>query len=354
MKVLRIADNPLINTECWTYYRFAILQTSPYFRQWLLGHMNLYMYDNCKALFGEAGDIYPLTYYSSILKIEECSIFNQKPALIIDIIKYFLDSEKYVILYVNQNRILNPSEESVWLHEILIHGYDNNSKAFWVSVLRNGHFKSESIPFDVIQMAYQDIYEYFLKDSTLLFERRRFFYGITIISLQPEYINHNSNYEFVVKLSKELHGEIANRQELDDEGEVSQKGITYEGLFILSLLSKKCKEAKENPTAMNDLCTHTSCFLKLCEYQKLILIGMEYFVESNTFLTGKLCDVISEYAMCCETLNKVNLMYRKFQISSDSQILDRIANELDAVEKKERKVINDFISIAKAECSRSP
>ncbi len=30
-KILKISDKTIINSECWTYYKFAIMQTSNYF-----------------------------------------------------------------------------------------------------------------------------------------------------------------------------------------------------------------------------------------------------------------------------------------------------------------------------------
>lgn len=46
MKILDVCSNPLITSECWTYYKFAVMQTSDYFDVWLTNHMDLYIDQN--------------------------------------------------------------------------------------------------------------------------------------------------------------------------------------------------------------------------------------------------------------------------------------------------------------------
>lgn len=75
-KILNISNDLLINSECWTYYKFAIIQTSDYFETWLTNHMDLYIDQNANAIFGNDGMMYPLSYYSDILNIGEKHILD--------------------------------------------------------------------------------------------------------------------------------------------------------------------------------------------------------------------------------------------------------------------------------------
>ena len=41
-KILKVEKNPLILSECWTYYKFSIIQTMPNFYPWLTNHIKVY------------------------------------------------------------------------------------------------------------------------------------------------------------------------------------------------------------------------------------------------------------------------------------------------------------------------
>ena len=65
-KRLEIAKDVMITSECWSYDKFAIMQTSPRFDVWLASHMNIYMEENGGVVFGTPGQLYPMSYFSDL------------------------------------------------------------------------------------------------------------------------------------------------------------------------------------------------------------------------------------------------------------------------------------------------
>ena len=61
-KILNISNDTLVNSECWTYYKFAIMQNSKSFDVWLTNHMELYIEQNGNAVFGYDGMMYPVLW----------------------------------------------------------------------------------------------------------------------------------------------------------------------------------------------------------------------------------------------------------------------------------------------------
>ena len=66
LRKLQLSKEVFINSECWTYYKFAVMQTSDYFETWLTNHMELYIDQNDSAVLGNDGMMYPLSYYGEI------------------------------------------------------------------------------------------------------------------------------------------------------------------------------------------------------------------------------------------------------------------------------------------------
>ena len=51
-KTLPIELKPLVTSECWNYYKFAIMQTMPEFDVWLASHPQLYISQNGIVYYG--------------------------------------------------------------------------------------------------------------------------------------------------------------------------------------------------------------------------------------------------------------------------------------------------------------
>ena len=213
-KILEISKDVIINSECWTYYKFAVMQTSTFFDVWLTNHMELYIDQNGNAIFGNDGMMYPLSYYGDLLNIKEENLLDIPAEQVVGFLIKQINSGNYVILDLNYKRILFPDTDEFHLHETLVYGYDLENKEFIVPIIKNGAFRESRVSFEVLVKSYQECFNYYQKDSNRLFDRRLWFLGITIIKLKNDYDNAN-NTNFADYLYSDL--ELCNFDDLKDD-----------------------------------------------------------------------------------------------------------------------------------------
>ena len=63
-------------TECWTFEKLAVIQSSPLADDWLASHLSLYMDAEFSCYFGDGESYYDPAYYRDILRIEELPLFR--------------------------------------------------------------------------------------------------------------------------------------------------------------------------------------------------------------------------------------------------------------------------------------
>ena len=79
IKELPIVIDTDVMSECWTYCKMAVIQTSPHYMEWLSSHMNIFMKDYLRANFGMNGERHPMNYFNDILAIHEKDIQTLNP-----------------------------------------------------------------------------------------------------------------------------------------------------------------------------------------------------------------------------------------------------------------------------------
>ena len=103
MKKLKVAQDALVTSECWTYYKLAVAQTSPKFNEWLATHLQVFTYSYGDTVFGECGKMYPISYFSDILDIKEIDVFDVSQENIIDFIIEQIDNGFYPVIDLDFN-----------------------------------------------------------------------------------------------------------------------------------------------------------------------------------------------------------------------------------------------------------
>ena len=81
---LPIKIRPVITSECWTYYKLAIMQTSPEFVPWTVNHMRMYTEFTAHSAYGDDGTIYTLEHFNDFLEIEDGNLMSVGENDIID------------------------------------------------------------------------------------------------------------------------------------------------------------------------------------------------------------------------------------------------------------------------------
>lgn len=344
LRKLQLSKEVFINSECWTYYKFAIMQTSDYFETWLTNHMELYIDQNANAIFGNDGMMYPLSYYSDILNIGEKHILDVPVENIIGFLIEQIDSGNYVILDLNYKRILFPDTDEFQLHETLVYGYDLEKKEFIVPIMKKGVFKENKVSFDVLVKSYQESFDYYQNDINRLFNRRLWFLGITIINLKNDCDNSNKFYDLIKKMNIHLEGRIyTKRNRTSGQGD---KGYTYyTGVSCLSYLINLIEGCLENCSIKNDAIAekYRKACLKIFESQKMILhlLKWAYFnLEVNDVDANLL---IKEYEHCCSKTNAAVLLFYKYRTLKELNIINRILKNLKNSLEIEIKILPDIM-----------
>lgn len=327
---LPIVLKPDITSECWTYYKFAIMQTSEFYSEWLLSHIQLVTYSNGRCIFGNDDQFYPLSYFNEILDIEDGHLNNIPPEKIVTYLKKMIFSRKYVILDLNFFKVYNIDKEGFHLHETLIYGYDDEEEIFFTTLTCKEGMVEAKISFKTIEKAYQDVYEFYQKDLSRFFNRKLYFFGITLISLKSLYSNANKDYDFIKKLNKSLDKKVykrANGSTKKNECEYTLSVCRYR--YILKMLNQLLENNQNEKEAYKSL-------LKIYEYHSVNISAMSTFFEKEH-------EILSSYIEYCNKCYVILQKFSKYILTHNVELLKTIINDVRRLESEEIAVIQSCI-----------
>lgn len=89
-------------TECWTFEKLAVIQSSPLADDWLASHLSLYMDAEFSCYFGDGESYYDPAYYRDILRIEELPLFPLSEEETLSLIRQNLREGRYVMVMLHQ------------------------------------------------------------------------------------------------------------------------------------------------------------------------------------------------------------------------------------------------------------
>ena len=340
-KVLPINMKPYITSECWTYYKFSILQTNKTHRAWLMNFMKVWTDEKGISFFGSPSERNQQSYYRDILDIKDGKLPLCSAESIVEYLINEIDLGCYIILDVNLKKILRSAKEFD-LHEILIYGYDIKEKCFYSPLLTNGIFSETLIKFEVLQDAYADVFKYYKEDPNNIFWRRYWTYGIMLLKPKNYIPKTDYYFDFIREIREEKTGCIYQKKDLDNNLDITNEVTWITGIATLVLLNKLFCEAYQNKDYLYEhiLDWGKTC-LKLCEHQNINLISMKTF-EKDFNAEKDLNDIINEYGQCCEEMRRIHLLYLKSSCTGNGDLLLRIADKLFCLYEREKDVLNRF------------
>ena len=336
-KVLNVEKNSLITSECFTFYKFAIMQTMPNFDLWLASHMHIFVDHEIDANFGIHGLLYPLSYYMDMLEFTDAGILSVSEKDIVQFLIDHIDQDEYVIVDLNFEKLYDINSNSTYIHETMIYGYDTERKEVMTFLLENGTFHERRIKFENLLAAYKDAYDLNWENEKSIFDKRRFFYGLTIVKPRDTYKNTNVYYEFIIKLRDEIEGKIFCRQICAGSLEKLEKTYTYyTGLSGMLYLAKWLQEKKESIYHPKRAC------LGLYENQRIILRSMRWIINEIDAGNELLIQSVSDYEECCDRMYMNVLALYKFDYVEDDKILLRVAESLKQLYEQEKGILSKF------------
>lgn len=344
-KKLPIIIKPMITSECWTYYKMAIIQTIPNYEIWLANRFQIYTNEYNDSNFGENGKIYPLSYFSDILEIHDEKILTIPSNKIIEFIVNKIDQGTYLVIDTNLCKLHNIPNSPLKFHETLVYGYDTEKEELLVTLLINHTFHEVNITFQAFQDSYSDILNYYLRNKDRIFTRRKYYHGVTSLKPKLKYTNDNACYDFINKLHSELSG-IFYTEQISTSALNSNQIYTYHtGLSCILLLSNNMHDIIDQPDDIKLKKYRSSC-LKICENHHLILHSLNWYI--NTFVKNveefKL--LIDEYEHCCSSLFNCVLLFYKYECSPNKNTLITIEHALSEVYHALKQLLTQIIPLA--------
>lgn len=328
-KVLKIKKKPFITSECWSFYRLAILQTSIYADAWLSSHMDIFFIENqfC-AVFGDySGRNYGIDYFNDILKYEKIEMKNYSYIEFCNMLFCEINSNNYVVLDLNFSYLSCDREDKFKLHENLIYGYDKQKEIFYSFTLKsNGEFVDVELGFDEVYKSYNSIYRYYrdVENGRQRIDRMYNNYGITRIKICETYDDTKDSHLFIEKIKRELNGSFVVKKyytlDKDNILEEVDNGI-YTGTACLMGLKKKMKQiANVGLDKTIDLKHYINSLKKLDEHRKILLNSMNWFYNKNALNypeRNHLKTIINEYEQCTEKFEKLRIELMKIGLKNE-------------------------------------
>ncbi len=344
MTKLEIAKDVMITSECWSYDKFAILQTSPYFDLWLTNHMNIYMETKGGVVFGSPGQIYPLSYFNDILDISEIDIFKVEKNVVVDLLVNQIDQGYYVVLEMNSRKIFDPKTEEFLLHESLIYGYDEKKQIFFAVNLDNSGSKETQISYNRVREAYADARDFFLKDYRRRYWMRKTFFEITRIRLKDNYRNENAFYDCLKKIQNYIDISVYKEEKLTEDFQLEDVTIWYLGSACSIALADSIKDGiVDIESANRDYKFTYLSAVKIHENRSLLLHSMKWMVQELHVNNPLILRSLEQYQGSCSKMQIIIGMMQKFRFTQDVKLLQRAGEKLKFIYTDDQKILRDFV-----------
>lgn len=315
---LPIKTNASITSECWTYYKLSIIETSPNADAWLASHFLLYFDNNFNAFLGENNSIYNLDYYNDILEYEEIPIERIDPENIIKIIIDEIRLGNYIVVYL-------PHPRST-IHEIVIHGYDVYNELFFYNYLVNGKFTEISMSFTDFKREHDKVYSFFKKNPFSRVVTSWYFFPVTRLRLK-EYKDDMSILKAIRKLRNESNGKKIRVSNVN--GEDSNDNVSYTGLGCLVgfeyRLGKYIQDKRFiKGTVFSDLSWRlVNTLFKFFEYYTNIYNTMRW-ISNELDNANELESIIGQYKYILTEFNGIYMNAIKFSQTENWEVFYKL------------------------------
>ena len=329
-------------TECWTYNRLTIVKNSPYYRDWIASHYNLYVDTKLyNFTFGENNKISP-SYYEEILLRQPLCLFELTRDNVVMTLKEQLKNRYYLILFIK------PYKDDDYFHEMLFYGYDDNEQNFLTVGLKDRQFQTITFQYSYIENTIEEVKNFFLNKQeygmklSLIYQ-----YPFTAFKLNPAYDPVNCPFEAYKKLINELNGKVIFKNSIFeiDVYEDKEYAQIYTGINCLVAFRQVLQNEIRGNAFSPWFRGITSATKKLLEHRRMVKLSMEYLLEKwDKALNENAVSGAEDYSLCITTVEKWLNMCLKYEQSQDKALLERIFEEVPDALEKEKKSLESFVN----------
>lgn len=325
-------------TDCWIYNRLAIIKTSPYYKDWIASHYNLYVNSGYNFHFGDVS-MYPPAYHEEILQRKPIRVLDFSPENIIEKLKEYLNNGYYIIMHIK------PYEGYDYFHEVLFYGFDDEKELFMTVGLQNRIFQTLTFRYAYIQDTINEMQNYYLSNEKRGMELAlNYQYPATALKLNPSFKSDNCVFEAYLKLKRELNGELHEVHGLSDFTDYRSASYVYRGISCLDAF-KQMLEKEINGEKFDEWFRGiSSAAKKIFEHRRMLYCSMAYILENwADAMTDYARTSATEYGKCNLIAEKWLNLCLKYEHTQDKDLLKRIVQEVPEVFSKEKKCLEHFI-----------
>ena len=330
-------DNVECVTECWTFNRMAILKTLPYYEDWIASHYELYATSNYNFFFGQLR-LYAPEYYDMVLERRFINLFELTQNNVVDRLKDELSKGYYLNMY------FKPFEDEDWYHEVLIFGFNDKDMVFYCIGLENQIFKEKSYDYTYVEGVLEIVKAHIKKTNKGLLA---LCYQNVLSAFKPkeDYWTGNCVFEAYNKIINELRGEGWSGHVLNDYGDYSKNAQCYKGISCLEALMDMLNKLIVGECIGEDFRGITNAFKKIYEHRYMMTVSLKYVLRNweKAMKTNAKVYVL-RYEECCNITQKWVGMAIKYEITSKTEILEKILAEIPEVFEKEYRCLNEFVN----------
>ena len=243
------------------------------------------------------------------------------------------------------NIFVKPFKKFEYYHEVVIYGFDNDTNEFLVVGLRNRVFEKYKMPYELLEVTWNDIKKYFMSNSNKGIElSMNYQYPATLFKLNGNFNTENCVVEAYKKLRKELFGKRMIFSTSQKPTFYTEKNIYYSGIECLNAASHMINKELQGEAFANWFRGITSAIKKLYEHRKMILISMNYiYTKWNICMNDDTLVYINQYTECLKKVEKwVNLALH-YELTKNKRDLEVILKELPDVYDVEKDVLGKYV-----------
>lgn len=340
---LPIALNATITSECWTFFKSCIIETTKRGQDWLASHMNVY-FDGQNVFFGEDLIFYPIHYFETILSIRATDINRVSVNNVTTYIKNRLLNREYVIIECNIFKISDENDSRFFIHEILIFGFDDEKKVFYSPLLNKSTGKPDivEIPYHRLEVSFKQMKEYYKAHRDVEFWRTyRYFFPITIVKLK-NYSDSTTNliYKCLKKLEYEYNAEKHTYTRYKDNFDISNTWERYVGIGclwgVIQLIDKTLNKGYDLKNGATDF---TLSLMRLYEHRIILLKTLQLLDSLTHQSISSNYNGIELYEKCCVKMKRCYMIAQKWNILSHDKHLEEIKTILNENFREEPQIL---------------
>lgn len=337
---LPIELNTAVITECWTFEKLAVIQTSPLGEDWLATHLSLYMDSTFSCYFGDGESPYDLSYYEDILCMEEIPLYPLSEEETLDLIRQNLREGRYIMVMLYQGK--NGQDGRGDYHEALLYGYDDEKKHFFTPALQATKLVERELPFETVLQSLVRLKAHMIRiPEDRFIWSRDYQHPLSSIRIRNDYVP-NQVYCAMKKIVPEVWGKTVAVTELDKHMRLYGEKTVYKGLGCLYGLRKALQRRLNGEALPPEFRGFSRNLKKMLEHRQNLLHTMRYVMDRWNIRDEEMGAHVRDYNACCERTEKWMNIAIKAEMTGRTDLYACIAEEIPGAYRDEYWLLGDF------------